>query len=255
METSADEQTRKQIAQLWNWIEKTPAERMAFFGGAGVSTESGIPDFRSADGLYRQKYGSTPPEEMISRSYFDAHPQEFFDFYFDRMIAPDAWPNRAHISLAELEERDILDSVVTQNIDGLHQAAGSTRVHELHGSVRRNYCMKCGRSYSLPGMLRLHEAAQDGIPRCESCGATVKPDVVLYEEPLDESVMAAALDSISRADLLLVAGTSLVVYPAAGFVNCFKGDHLIIVNRDPTPRDALADLRIRANIGDVLQPR
>lgn len=225
--------------------------RMAFFGGAGVSTESGIPDFRSADGLYAQRYGDVPPEEMISRSFFDAHPERFFEFYFDRMIARDAEPNRAHRKLAQLEAAGTLSAVITQNIDGLHQAAGSRNVLELHGSVLRNFCLGCGAAYDLDATCALHEAAGDGVPRCPGCGSIVKPDVVLYEEGLDAQVIEDTVRAIASADLLVVAGTSLVVYPAAGLIDYFKGDHLAIINLAPTPRDRFADLCIQAKVGDV----
>ena len=240
------------IQVLRDWISACGAGRMVFFGGAGVSTESGIPDFRSPDGLYAQKYGSVPPEQMISRSYFDAHPEQFFEFYFDRMIASEAQPNRAHRKLAELEAQGVLSAVVTQNIDGLHQKAGSRNVFELHGSVLRNYCMDCGRAYDLDGISALHEAAADGIPRCESCGAVVKPDVVLYEEGLDSRILEQSVAAIRQADLLVVAGTSLAVYPAAGLIDYFSGDHLAIINLAPTLRDRYADVCIAAKVGDVL---
>ena len=244
--------TQHRIETLRMWIDECAPERMVFFGGAGVSTESGIPDFRSPNGLYNQPYTYPyPPEQMISRSFFDAHPAEFFEFYFERMIATQAKPNKAHLKLAELESRGILSAVITQNIDGLHQAAGSKNVLELHGSVLRNYCMRCGRSFGLDDVLALHEASDDGVPRCE-CGGIVKPDVVLYEEALDEQVMRDALSAIRRADLLLIAGTSLAVYPAAGMPDYFAGTHLAIVNMSPTPRDEAADMCIEASIGEVL---
>lgn len=243
--------TEQDIQTLRQWITRAEPESVAFFGGAGVSTESGIPDFRSADGLYSLKY-PVPPEEMISRTYFDKHPDQFFAFYFDRMIAPNAEPNRAHNKLAQLEEAGILSCVVTQNIDGLHQKAGSHKVHELHGSVLRNYCMDCGRFYDLDAMIELHENAEDGVPRCPVCGAIVKPDVVLYEEPLDGRVIDESIKAISRAETLIIAGTSLVVYPAAGFIDYFQGDHLAIINLSPTSRDRGANLCIPASIGDVL---
>lgn len=224
---------------------------MVFFGGAGVSTESGIPDFRSADGLYAQKYGDVPPEQMISRTYFDLHPQQFFSFYFDRMIARDALPNQAHKKLAELEESGTLSAVVTQNIDGLHQKAGSKNVLELHGSVLRNYCMACRRSFDLAEEIALHENAEDGVPRCPDCGGIVKPDVVLYEEGLDSDVIQRSVDAIRRANLLVVAGTSLAVYPAAGLIDYFSGDHLAIINLSPTPRDRYADLCVAEKVGEV----
>ncbi|ANE22325.1 NAD-dependent deacetylase [Denitrobacterium detoxificans] len=241
-----------EIEQLRAWINECEPGRMVFFGGAGVSTESGIPDFRSPDGLYAQKYGDVSPEEMISRTYFDKHPERFFDFYFDRMIARDAQPNRAHLKLAELEEAGTLSAVITQNIDGLHQKAGSRNVLELHGSVLRNYCMHCGRFFDLDEMLVLREAAADGVPRCPDCGGIAKPDVVLYEEGLDDCTVQASVNAIRSADLLVIAGTSLAVYPAAGLIDFFAGDHLVIINLAPTPRDRYADLCISAKVGEVL---
>lgn len=244
--------TEHKIETLRMWIEECAPGKMVFFGGAGVSTESGIPDFRSPKGLYNQPYKYPyPPEHMISRSFFDAHPSEFFEFYFDRMIASSAKPNKAHLKLAELEKRGTLKAVVTQNIDGLHQAAGSVNVLELHGSVLRNYCMRCGKPFSLEEITAAHEAAQDGVPRC-SCGGIVKPDVVLYEEPLNDDVMVNSLNAVREADLLVIAGTSLTVYPAAGLPDYFNGHHLAIVNMSPTPRDEDADMYIEAPIGEVL---
>ena len=240
------------IETLRDWVGACAPGRMVFFGGAGVSTESGIPDFRSPDGLYAQKYGDVPPEEMISRTYFDRHPESFFEFYFDRMIARDALPNRAHRKLAALEGEGVLSAVVTQNIDGLHQKAGSRNVLELHGSVLRNYCMSCGKAYDLDAEMALHEAAADGVPRCTECGAIVKPDVVLYEEGLNGRILEESVNAIRRADLLVVAGTSLAVYPAAGLIDYFAGDHLVIINLAPTPRDRHADLCIAAKVGEVL---
>ena len=239
------------IQTFRQWVDSCAPGRMVFFGGAGVSTESGIPDFRSPDGLYAQKYGDVPPEEMISRTYFDRHPQQFYEFYFDRMIARDALPNRAHRKLAQLEKDGICSAVITQNIDGLHQLAGSETVWELHGSVLRNYCMKCGRAYDLDGITELHEHAEDGVPRCPECGGIVKPDVVLYEEGLDSHVLQESVNAIRRADLLVIAGTSLAVYPAAGLIDYFSGEHLVIVNLSPTPRDRFADLCVQAKVGDV----
>ena len=239
------------FAELRTIIEECKPGRLVFFGGAGVSTESGIPDFRSPDGLYAQKYGDVPPEMMISRSYFDAHPRTFFEFYFDRMVARDALPNRAHRKLAQLESEGTLSAVVTQNIDGLHQKAGSKEVYELHGSILRNYCMACHRAYDLDETIALHEASADGIPRCPSCGGIVKPDVVLYEESLDSDVLEKSVMAIRRADVMVIAGTSLAVYPAAGLIDYFSGDHLVIVNLSPTPRDRMADLCIAAKVGDV----
>ena len=217
------------------------SEKIVFFGGAGVSTESGIPDFRSQDGLYNMKY-KYPPEQIISHSFFMADPEEFFRFYRDRMIYPAAKPNAAHLKLAELERAGKLSAVVTQNIDGLHSDAGSKNVIELHGSVRQNHCMKCGKSYGLEFI-----ASADGVPRC-SCGGIVKPDVVLYEEPLDEHVLTGAVAAIAAADALIVGGTSLVVYPAAGLTRYFTGDTLAICNLAPTDQDANADLLISCDI-------
>ena len=245
-----DDEARRGIEAFRNWVDETKPGRMVFFGGAGVSTESGIPDFRSPDGLYAQKYPH-PPEQMISRSFFDAHPAEFFDFYCDRMLALDAEPNRAHQKLAELEGNGTLSAVVTQNIDGLHQKAGSKHVYELHGSVLRNVCMGCGKAYPVERLLKLRAQAADGVPRCPACGGIVKPDVVLYEEPLDERTLSGAVATIKHAELLVVAGTSLAVYPAAGLIDFFAGSHLVIVNRTPTPRDQHADLCLAANVGDV----
>ena len=212
------------------------ARRAVFFGGAGVSTASGIPDFRSADGLYHQHF-AYPPEEMLGHDFFVTHTEEFYEFYRERMICLTARPNRAHVRLAELEAEGHLAAVVTQNIDGLHQAAGSRTVHELHGSVHRNVCTRCGETYSAEWVL-----ATEGVPHCERCGGLVKPDVVLYGEQLDEHVLLASVRAIEAADLLVIGGTSLVVYPAAGLVNYFGGDELVIVNREGTPQDGAADL-------------
>lgn len=212
------------------------ATSMVFFGGAGVSTASGIPDFRSEDGLYHQRF-KYPPEEMLSHGFYVTHTEEFFDFYRTRMIALGAKPNQAHLMLAELERAGKLTAVVTQNIDGLHQAAGSKNVLELHGSVHRNVCQRCGRVYSAEWVM-----GTEGAPRCPECGGAIKPDVVLYGESLDERVLLASVEAISKADLLVIGGTSLVVYPAAGLVNYFNGSKLVIVNKQPTPQDASADL-------------
>ena len=220
-------------------------KRLVFFGGAGVSTESGIPDFRSVDGLYSQRY-AYPPETILSHSFFEVRPAEFFEFYRDRMLFPNAKPNKAHTWLAKFEETGRLTGVVTQNIDGLHQAAGSRRVFELHGSVHRNYCMDCGKFFPMETILH-----STGIPRCE-CGGVIKPDVVLYEEGLDDATVRGALRVISQADVLIVAGTSLTVYPAAGFLDAFSGRHLILINRDPTPADGRAELVIHDKVGEVL---
>ena len=222
------------------------SDNIVFFGGAGVSTESGIPDFRSVDGLYSQKY-KYPPETMISRSFFRSNPEEFFDFYINKMIFLDAKPNSAHKKLAELEKEGKLKAVITQNIDGLHQAAGSRNVLELHGSVHRNYCMKCGKFYDVNFIIN-----SKGIPRC-SCGGIVKPDVVLYEEPLNSHVIGKAVDYIEQADVLIVGGTSLVVYPAAGLINYFRGSKLVLINKTPTPMDRRADLVINDSIGKVFE--
>ena len=210
------------------------ATSMVFFGGA--STASGIPDFRSESGLYHQHF-KYPPEEMLSHDFYVTHTEEFFDFYRTRMIALGAKPNQAHLKLAELERAGKLAAVVTQNIDGLHQAAGSKNVLELHGSVHRNVCQRCGRVYSAEWVM-----GTEGAPRCPECGGAIKPDVVLYGESLDERVLTASVEAISKADLLVIGGTSLVVYPAAGLVNYFNGSRLVIANKQPTPQDASADL-------------
>ena len=212
------------------------AKRVVFFGGAGVSTASGIPDFRSEDGLYHQKF-KYPPEEMLSHEFYLTHTEEFFDFYRTRMIALGAKPNQAHYKLAELEREGKLTAVVTQNIDGLHQAAGSRRVFELHGSVHRNVCQRCGHVYSAEWIM-----GTTGVPRCEECGGRIKPDVVLYGESLDEKTLIGAAEAIQSCDMLIVGGTSLVVYPAAGLVQYFQGDDLVIVNKQPTPQDGAANL-------------
>ena len=221
------------------------SKRIVFFGGAGVSTESGIPDFRSVDGLYNQTY-AYPPETILSRTFFELHPREFYRFYRDKMLALDAKPNKAHLKLAEMERKGKLSAVVTQNIDGLHQKAGSKNVFELHGSVHRNYCMDCGKAYPPEFILD-----SEGIPRCE-CGGVIKPDVVLYEEGLDSATVTGALREISAADTLIVAGTSLSVYPAAGFLDYFRGRELVLINRDPTPADRKATLVIHDKVGKIL---
>ena len=232
-----------QIKTLQDWIDRSRA--IVFFGGAGVSTESGIPDFRSVDGLYSQKY-DFPPEEILSRTFFDARPEEFYRFYRDKMLCLDAKPNAAHKKLAELEAAGKLRSVVTQNIDGLHQMAGSKRVWELHGSVHRNYCMSCHRSYPVE---YIRDSA--GVPRC-ACGGIVKPDVVLYEESLDSRVLEGALGDIQHADMLIIGGTSLAVYPAASLVRYYRGSRLVLINKSPTPYDAHADLVMAGPIGEIL---
>lgn len=232
-----------ELQTLQKWIDES--SRIVFFGGAGVSTESGIPDFRSVDGLYHQQY-DYPPEEILSRSFFDRNPEEFYRFYRNKMICPHAKPNAAHRKLAQLETAGKLRSVVTQNIDGLHTAAGSKRVWELHGSVHRNRCMDCGRPYPLE---RIQNSA--GVPRC-TCGGIIKPDVVLYEESLDSYVMEQALTDIQNADMLIVGGTSLAVYPAAGLIRYYRGHKLVLINMSETPYDSHADLVIHARLGEVL---
>lgn len=221
------------------------SKRIVFFGGAGVSTESGIPDFRSVDGLYNQKY-DFPPEQILSHTFFMHNTEEFYRFYRDKMLCLDKKPNKAHLKLAELEKSGKLTAVVTQNIDGLHQAAGSKKVYELHGSVLRNYCMKCGKFYSAEYIKN-----SKGIPKCE-CGGIIKPDVVLYEEGLDDSTVSGALSAIQTADTLIIAGTSLTVYPAAGFISYFRGDNIVLINRDETPFDGKADLVFHENVGELL---
>ena len=222
------------------------SKRIVFFGGAGVSTESGIPDFRSVDGLYHQKY-DYPPETILSATFFTLHPEAFFRFYRDKMLPLDAVPNKAHLKLAEWEAAGKLLAVVTQNIDGLHQAAGSKKVYELHGSIHRNYCMKCGKFYP-PEYIR---DSRDPVPLCE-CGGRIKPDVVLYEEGLDNDVVSGAVNAISQADMLIVAGTSLTVYPAAGLIRYFCGNRLVLINRDATQLDDRCDLVIHDKVGEVL---
>ena len=223
---------------------------MVFFGGAGVSTESGIPDFRSVDGLYHQKF-RYPPEEMLSHTFFERHTAEFYDFYRQKLIVHGAKPNAAHLRLAELEREGRCAAVVTQNIDGLHQAAGSKIVFELHGSTLRNYCTRCGKFYPVSF---IEEAGKtgDGIPRCTDCGGVVKPDVVLYEEGLDEATLEGAVNAIRAADVLIVGGTSLAVYPAAGLLRYFKGDTLVVINKQPTPADGMANLLLHMPIGQAL---
>ena len=231
------------IEILQRWIDESHA--IVFFGGAGVSTESGIPDFRSVDGLYNQKY-AWPPEEILSRTFFDARPEEFYRFYRDKMLCLTARPNAAHRKLAELETAGKLRSVVTQNIDGLHQLAGSRRVWELHGSVHRNFCMRCGKAYPVEDI-----KTGEGVPKC-TCGGTIKPDVVLYEEGLDSATVEGAVNDIQNADLLMIGGTSLAVYPAAGLIHYYQGRRLVLLNKSPTPYDDRAGLAINLPIGEVL---
>ncbi len=231
------------LEQLKNWIDES--ENIVFFGGAGCSTESGVPDFRSVDGLYHQQY-DYPPETILSHSFFEAKTEEFYRFYKAKMLALDAKPNPAHLALARLEQRGKLKAVVTQNIDGLHQAAGSKAVFELHGSVLRNYCTKCHKFFDAHYIKNA-----PGVPHCDACGGLIKPDVVLYEEGLDEDVMLGAVRAIQSADLLIIGGTSLVVYPAAGLVRYYRGSRLALINKDATPYDDNADLVIHAPIGEV----
>ena len=222
------------------------SKNIVFFGGAGVSTESGIPDFRSVDGLYNQKY-DYPPEEILSHTFFERHTEYFYNFYRDKMLFLDAQPNSAHLKLAELERAGKLSAVITQNIDGLHQKAGSKNVFELHGSVHRNYCQRCGKLYDAEFIRN-----SSGIPRCE-CGGLIKPDVVLYEEGLDNDTIEGAVEALSKADCLIVAGTSLNVYPAAGFIRFFRGKHFVLINLSKTPADSMAELVIHDKVGKVLE--
>ena len=231
------------LSTLRSWIAES--KKIVFFGGAGVSTESGIPDFRSVDGLYHQKF-DYPPETILSHSFFFSHTDDFYKFYREKMLVTDIEPNRAHKALAKLEQQGKLSAVVTQNIDGLHQKAGSRKVYELHGSVHRNYCRKCRKFYSGEALLQTA-----GVPKC-TCGGTIKPDVVLYEESLDEDCIMGAVRAIAEADLLIVGGTSLTVYPAAGLIRYYQGNRLVLINRDETPYDHEANLIFRESIGEVL---
>lgn len=238
------EQLQKNIETAADWVSQS--HNIVFFGGAGVSTESGIPDFCSVDGLYNQKY-AYPPETILSHTFFQEHTEEFYRFYQDKMLALEAKPNAAHLKLAQWEKNGRLKAVITQNIDGLHQAAGSQNVLELHGSVHRNYCTKCGKFFDAHYM----KAAQ-GVPYCDACGGLIKPDVVLYEEGLDMDVLEKAVAYIAQADVLIVGGTSLVVYPAAGLIRYYKGHKLILINKGSTSYDSTANLIIPASIGKVL---
>jgi NAD-dependent deacetylase len=231
------------ISTLQQWIDES--QRIVFFGGAGVSTESGIPDFRSVDGLYNQTYDE-PPETILSHSYFVHRPEGFFTFYRDKMLFLDAKPNAAHRKLAELEKAGKLTAVVTQNIDGLHQAAGSRSVYELHGSVHRNHCTRCHRFYPVEAVKN-----SEGVPRC-TCGGIIKPDVVLYEEALDDECVSGAVEHIRQADMLIIGGTSLAVYPAAGLIHYYRGNKLVLINKTPTPYDRNADLVVSGAIGEIL---
>lgn len=232
----------KNIETLKQWIAES--NNIVFFGGAGVSTESGIPDFRSVDGLYSQKY-KYPPETIISHSFFEQQPEEFYRFYRDKLIIEGAKPNVTHLRLAELEREGKLKAVITQNIDGLHQLAGSKTVLELHGSTLRNYCLRCGKKY---GTEIFKET--EGVPKC-TCGGTIRPDVVLYEEGLDQDIISSAVHYIRQADVLIIGGTSLVVYPAAGLINYYRGKKLVLINKTPTGMDSAADLLITGKLGDV----
>lgn len=238
------EESKEKIAMLKQIVAES--NNIVFFGGAGVSTESGIPDFRSVDGLYNQQY-KYPPEVMVSHSFYRRHTKDFFEFYRNKMIALDAKPNAAHLKLAELEQQGKVKAVITQNIDGLHYAAGSKEVLELHGSVHRNYCEDCGKSYPVQYIVDTED-----VPKCE-CGGIVKPDVVLYEEGLDPAVMQKTVNYIQNAEVLIIGGTSLAVYPAAGFIDFFKGKHLVVINMDKTSRDVHADLVISERIGEVFE--
>ena len=231
-----------QIENLQEWVRES--DNIVFFGGAGVSTESGIPDFRSVDGLYHQQY-DYPPETILSHTFYRQKPEEFYRFYRAKMLCLDAKPNAAHTKLAQWEQEGKLKAVVTQNIDGLHQAAGSKVVLELHGSVLRNYCERCGASYDAEYILQ-----SEGVPAC-TCGGSIKPDVVLYEEGLDQKTLSDAVHYISGADVLIVGGTSLAVYPAAGLLDYYRGKKLVLVNKTPTPRDSIADLIVQGSIGEI----
>ena len=237
------EELKEQIAQLQKLIDGS--DNIVFFGGAGVSTESGIPDFRSVDGLYNQKY-KYPPETILSHTFYLERTGEFYDFYRDKMLFLDAKPNAAHRKLAELEAAGKCKAVITQNIDGLHQAGGSKTVYELHGSVLRNYCLRCGKSFSAEFIKN-----STGIPKCE-CGGDIKPDVVLYEEGLDSRTLSASVAAISRADMLIIGGTSLAVYPAAGLIDYYEGNKLVLINKTPTPQDKRADLVLHGSIGEIM---
>lgn len=236
---------RSEIETLKTWI--TESDNIVFFGGAGVSTESGIPDFRSTDGLYHQKF-EYPPETILSHTFFYQNPEYFFRFYREKMLPLGYQPNEAHKKLAALEQAGKLRAIVTQNIDGLHQMAGSQNVYELHGSVHRNTCQKCGARYTLEELLTLGD-----VPKCPKCGGRVKPDVVLYEEGLDNLTVSGALDAIRRADLLIVAGTSLTVYPAAAFLDEYPGNRLVLINKTETPRDDIANLALHEKLGEVFE--
>ncbi len=237
-----DQIMEERIEQLYSWIQES--NNIVFFGGAGVSTESGIPDFRSVDGLYNQQY-DYPPETIISHSFYRKNPEEFYRFYKNKMLFPEAKPNAAHLALAKLEEQGKVRAVITQNIDGLHQAAGSREVLELHGSVHRNYCTRCGKAFDLAAILGMK-----GVLHCD-CGGIIKPDVVLYEESLDQTTLQKAIHYIQNAEMLIIGGTSLTVYPAAGLINYYRGKKLVLINKTVTPMDGQADLVINAPIGET----
>ena len=239
-----DQKMSERVDILEQWIKES--DNVVFFGGAGVSTESGIPDFRSVDGLYNQQY-DYPPETIISHSFYRKNPEEFYRFYKNKMLFPDAQPNAAHKALAKLEQQGKVRAVITQNIDGLHQAAGSKAVLELHGSVHRNYCTRCGKFFGLSDILGMN-----GVPRCE-CGGIIKPDVVLYEEGLDQETLQKAVRYIQNAEILIIGGTSLTVYPAAGLIDYYRGKKLVLINKTATPMDERADLVISAPIGEVFE--
>ena len=239
-----DQKTSERVDLLEQWIKES--DNVVFFGGAGVSTESGIPDFRSVDGLYNQQY-DYPPETIISHSFYRKNPEEFYRFYKNKMLFPDAQPNAAHKALAKLEQQGKVRAVITQNIDGLHQAAGSKEVLELHGSVHRNYCTRCGKFFGLSDILGMN-----GVPRCE-CGGIIKPDVVLYEEGLDQETLQKAVRYIQNAEILIIGGTSLTVYPAAGLIDYYRGKKRVLINKTATPMDERADLVISAPIGEVFE--
>lgn len=234
----------QEIEILNKWIRES--DNVVFFGGAGVSTESGIPDFRSVDGLYNQKY-DYPPETILSHSFYRQKPKEFYDFYRDKMLCLNALPNKAHLKLAELEKLGKLKAVITQNIDGLHQAAGSRIVYELHGSVHRNYCNQCGRFYDVQKIVESKD-----VPVCQ-CGGVIKPDVVLYEEGLDNETIQNAVATIANADMLIIGGTSLAVYPAASLIDYYRGNKLVLINKTVTPKDSMADLVIHDSLGKVFE--
>lgn len=240
-ENCAEEKKKREL--LKKWIQES--RNVVFFGGAGVSTESGIPDFRSVDGLYNQEY-DYPPETILSHTFYLRKTEEFYRFYRNKMLFPEVKPNRAHLALARLEQEGKVRAVITQNIDGLHQAAGSREVLELHGSVHRNYCERCGRFYSME-----HILSCEGVPKC-SCGGVIKPDVVLYEEGLDDSVLSRSIEHIRNADVLIIGGTSLTVYPATGLIDYYRGTKLVLINKSATSRDSQADLVICGSVGEAL---